>query len=1004
MTTYYVGTTGNDGNTPAQAQNSGTPWATVTHALSQMVAGDTVRVLAGTYNEAVEITNSGSAGNPITIMANPGDTVWFDGNNYALPSATDVTPGGTYAYGTWYAFHYKGMFHINASYITIDGINIRYSRGAGIHCYVHNSIPYTTPRLTNITVKNLTVEHVRNVGIHFGGVDYVTWENCVVYDAGNFAPFHRPSGAGIPNNHPGATSMTFCSHATIRDITVYGSWGEGIMLTLNVDDSTMDDCTVYDVMSGCIYLHRCQRVVANGCTAYYSDDSPYAASNRQSGILLDNEDPRYPSVELPCDDIVVKNCLVVGAETGLIIRGGNGGEFAFNNIRFYNNTIVNPRSDDGGDSAAIKIAAAAVVTSANIGNNVIRLSGAYSSAPASTPTNANVTWRYNIFSSQPVAAARGTGDIYADPLLNLPDAAVVAGALDPDHYLPGSASPARLAGVTIAEVTDDYFDDARSAPYWMGFSQTDSGGGGGSSTAANIAIGVAQNTIAQSTGNTSFTDTNFGGGTPEFALVVANAADSISGGIATEAHSILSIGFYDGTTSVGVGIRAKDGSGVANTDVRTRGSTTNALVVLKTGSTSVEGQLSGNGFIANGVQLNAAVAPTATLNAIATLIGGSDFQAKCGTLSFASGDTTKTISSLSFTSNLIIIIGVSNASIDDSTYSGECLSIGLATSTSTQKSLTHRAYSGLATSDVRCKIYSDRIACNAADDQWHAITAINSTGFTVTRTGVTGAKDFIWAAMRIDNASIFLGTDTMPLATGTKTHSVGFEPAYMLMIQSLLQSLDSAATNADANSFGVGMTTPSVRQSMSYTDEDAQTTQDTESVYANVPVKLRTTVGNDGFVAAYSAVTTSGFTLNYTTVAGTAARYAIVAAIEKTITREVMAEFSGTPLTLVEGNNVTFTDASTDTNTTITSWAWNFGDGGTSTSQNPVHTYTAAGTYSVTLSVSDGTISDEETKTNYITVTAAPPVAPSQPKLIAGSLVEGAPNTGPRAVGGFVGG
>src|SRR6185503_6452859 len=40
---------------------------------------------------------------------------------------------------------------------------------------------------------------------------------------------------------------------------------------------------------------------------------------------------------------------------------------------------------------------------------------------------------------------------------------------------------------------------------------------------------------------------------------------------------------------------------------------------------------------------------------------------------------------------------------------------------------------------------------------------------------------------------------------------------------------------------------------------------------------------------------------------------------------------------------------------TITDWLWNFGDGGTSTLQNPSHQYTAAGFYSVSLTVTSST-------------------------------------------------
>lgn len=78
-----------------------------------------------------------------------------------------------------------------------------------------------------------------------------------------------------------------------------------------------------------------------------------------------------------------------------------------------------------------------------------------------------------------------------------------------------------------------------------------------------------------------------------------------------------------------------------------------------------------------------------------------------------------------------------------------------------------------------------------------------------------------------------------------------------------------------------------------------------------------------------------------------------------------MAEFSGTPTGGEEPLNVVFTDLSTGD---PTSWNWTFGDGGSSTSQNPSHLYTSAGTYTVSLSVSNAYGSDVATKVNYITV------------------------------------
>lgn len=54
----------------------------------------------------------------------------------------------------------------------------------------------------------------------------------------------------------------------------------------------------------------------------------------------------------------------------------------------------------------------------------------------------------------------------------------------------------------------------------------------------------------------------------------------------------------------------------------------------------------------------------------------------------------------------------------------------------------------------------------------------------------------------------------------------------------------------------------------------------------------------------------------------------------------------------LDQNVARFSDQSTGYN--IVQWAWVFGDGTTSTEQNPVHTYNAVGTYTVTLTVTDG--------------------------------------------------
>ena len=52
-----------------------------------------------------------------------------------------------------------------------------------------------------------------------------------------------------------------------------------------------------------------------------------------------------------------------------------------------------------------------------------------------------------------------------------------------------------------------------------------------------------------------------------------------------------------------------------------------------------------------------------------------------------------------------------------------------------------------------------------------------------------------------------------------------------------------------------------------------------------------------------------------------------------------------------------------------TSWSWDFGDSQHSSEQNPVHSYTKPGNYTVSLVVADGLQSDSISRANYITVT-----------------------------------
>jgi PKD repeat protein len=80
------------------------------------------------------------------------------------------------------------------------------------------------------------------------------------------------------------------------------------------------------------------------------------------------------------------------------------------------------------------------------------------------------------------------------------------------------------------------------------------------------------------------------------------------------------------------------------------------------------------------------------------------------------------------------------------------------------------------------------------------------------------------------------------------------------------------------------------------------------------------------------------------------------------------------------GLTCNFTSTSSDPDGSVASYSWSFGDGTTSTTQNPSHTYSAAGTYTVALTVTDN---DGATGTYDSTVGITQPNQP--PAVNAGS-------------------
>src|SRR5208283_2456767 len=113
----------------------------------------------------------------------------------------------------------------------------------------------------------------------------------------------------------------------------------------------------------------------------------------------------------------------------------------------------------------------------------------------------------------------------------------------------------------------------------------------------------------------------------------------------------------------------------------------------------------------------------------------------------------------------------------------------------------------------------------------------------------------------------------------------------------------------------------------------------------------------------------------------------------------LIASFTQNQTTGLVPLTVMFTDSSTDQ---PVSWNWNFGDGATSSLQNPVHTYLAAGTYTVNLSAFNGYDGWINSQPEKITVwslptasfTANPTTGPAGTSVIFNDQSTGFPSPG----------
>lgn len=154
---YCVAPTGDDSNPGTLEQ----PWRTIQRAADTLVAGETVYIRAGVYEERVLPQNSGSTGQPITYAAYPGETVTIDGSSITLPD--DLA----------------GLFEIAGR----NDIRITSLRVVNAGPFANNAAILVSDS-SHITVENCTTFHTASSGIGVWGSQHILVDGNTVEQAG----------------------------------------------------------------------------------------------------------------------------------------------------------------------------------------------------------------------------------------------------------------------------------------------------------------------------------------------------------------------------------------------------------------------------------------------------------------------------------------------------------------------------------------------------------------------------------------------------------------------------------------------------------------------------------------------------------------------------------------------------------------------------------------------------------------------------------------------------
>lgn len=869
MATYYLDAT--RPNDSGAGTSAGTAWKTWAKAKTVMVAGDTLRLInnASFTGEQFIIDFSGTSATAKIIITSddPLNPATIDGN-YAYP-VDPGTGGRTSRNGVRSLF--KGLVEIRCPFVDFTHINVTESQGHGIWIF---GAPGN--RNHDILVEYCNVSHHRSNCIGMQDADRCTIRYNVCSHGSDYIS-GLTDGVSTGQSWSAIIKTNLGADNTIEYNDVFHGWGEGVILAYGTLRCKARYNRIWDVASGKMYVQRGVDAEVYGNITWDTFDESILknGTDPSAGLSIRNEQKAGAGTP-STTNVLFANNVSIGHRYNIVVGGSQGGTETMTNVRVFHNILVNARSRSGTAHNSIYFNSNALLSGIEFKNNLIWQPDGYICNTASQRTGVTFTANgWSLTQSLVYAWLRSAQDVYSIQMSNPNATIAVAGIANPEDYRPS----VEYAGVSIAEITLDFYGNARASNYMGGLGTTGSPPPpppvGGS---ALLFETLGYKALTTSSGNEDVEDATITD-TAVAALVFASHA-TVAG--TPVDHWKFSAGAADATSQWVQTSRGQDGQAASVT--ATQGMTDMVAALRHVSSAAVTHEASRNSLGAGKITLNKAGAQTEAMGTIAALFGGTDCSAKVGTFTNASAINGTVDVTVGFEYNLLFVFGIGQP-YDDTNNPDVDWRMGVSTEVASQFSLMHWSDNSAAPVDSRAIMRNDCVGVNVITGQLIKVSARTSTLFTIKTEVATGAVNWGYLALKFSGAKTYVGVDTTPTATGTKKYVTGavsarFKPGLVIMFQSLLTALNTAKLNDEGSSIGVGLWTDSLAGAISASNQDGVATTQTKTIYDSKPIRLLKHDGTDGIVGAFSSMDSDGATVNHTTVL-TTARYAIVVAIEE---------------------------------------------------------------------------------------------------------------------------